>query len=93
MKNTIQHPTRGRLVCRVFDAPEFADRYTIAFKGWRSHGRMVYPYLASSERPFHPQGVGLYGESANFVTGRSLGKRIPFSALPLDVQKFVMQSI
>ena len=59
IKNTIN--SRGkRLVCRIYDtgyAGPF-DRYTIAFKGYRlAGGGMVYPYLASSDNPFHPQGL------------------------------------
>ena len=85
-----------RKVCRIFDTgPDGAvDRYTIAFKGWRypSHG-MVYPYLASNDVPFHPQGFGQHGESDQFLTGKHLGKRIRFDALPEQVQQFVLQNI
>jgi len=95
MKNTTLHPTRGRLVCRIFDAGErFVDRYTIAFKGCRIKGYgMNYPYLASGPTPFHPQGFGQHGESRLFLTGRQLGKRVSFESLPPDVQKFIMESI
>ena len=104
MKNTIQHPTRGRLVCKIWDnGGRSADRYTIVFRGkWIPHYGLTIPYLAASEAPFHPQGVGMYGElSQVHIKGdipfrgscKHLGKRIPFDALPPDVQKFVMQSI
>lgn len=95
IKNTIQHQTRGRLVCRIWDNQgETLDRYTIAFKGYyvERHG-MIYPYLASGENPFHPQGFGQHGESRQFLTGKYLGKRVAFETLPVDVQKFIMQSI
>ena len=93
IKNTIQHTTRGRLVCRIYDNEgETLDRYTIAFKGYRL-GRygMVYPYLASSNHPFHA--IGQHGESREYVTGKHLGKRVAFESVPLDVQRFILQSI
>lgn len=82
-------------VCRIFDGGDaFADRYTIAFKGYfvPGHG-MVYPYLASGPSPFHPMGFGQHCESKEFLTGRHLGKRVSFDSLPLGVQKFILQSI
>ena len=95
IKNTIMIEGK-RKVCRVYDAgPDGAfDRYTVAFKGYRVevYG-MVYPYLASSDNPFHPQGFGQHGESRDFLTGKHLGKRVRFEALPVDVQKFILQSI
>ena len=57
------------------------------------HYGMVYPYLAASEHPFHPQGFGQHGESKESLTGRHLGKRITFDECPPDVQKFILQSI
>ena len=95
INNTIM--VRGkRKVCRIFDmGPEGVfDRYTIAFKGYRVHGHgMVYPYLASSDYPFHPQGYGMHGESEEFITGKHLGKRVSFEALPADVQDFILDNI
>lgn len=85
-----------RKVCRIFDTgPDGpVDRYTIAFRGWRDHVvGMLYPYLSSSDSPFHPQGFGQHGESRWFLTGRHLGKRIRFEDLPEQVQRFVLQNI
>lgn len=84
-----------RKVCRVFDAGEsFADRYTIAFKGYRVKGYgMVYPYLASGNDPFHPQGFGQHGESREFLTGKHLGKRVEFESLPDQVKRFIFDNI
>jgi hypothetical protein len=98
MRNTIQHPTRGRLVCKIWDnGGETIDRYTIGFKMRAAGPGMRYwPYLAASENPFHPLGFGQYGEWARWYDakgGKHLGKRIPFEALPDAVQQFVMQSI
>ena len=97
IKNTIMVNGK-RKVCRIYDAGNSEnapiDRFTVAFKGYRHecYG-MVYPYLASSSCPFHPQGFGQYGESKVFMTGKHLGKRVAFEALPKDVQKFILQSI
>lgn len=96
VKNTITLPDGRRVVCRIFDAGDgeraSVDRFTIAFKGFRGwRGDMVYPYIAASSHPFHPQGFGQHGESRDFLTGRHLGKRIGFDALPPDVRRFVLQ--
>lgn len=97
IKNTIMIDGK-RKVCRIYDAGSSdnspVDRYTIAFKGYRAEGYgMVYPYLASSDHPFHPQGFGQHGESKFFLTGKHLGKRVDFEAMPADVKKFILQSI
>ena len=94
MRNTILVNGK-RKVCRIFDFGESSlDRYTIAFKGYRIDGiGMVYPYIAASDFPFHPQGFGQYGESREFLTGRHLGKRLSFDQVPVDVQKFILESI
>ena len=94
-----------RKVCRIFDTGLDGpfDRYTVAFKGYRvpraigpsapkGYG-MVYPYLASSDNPFHPQGFGQHGESKEFITGKQLGKRVRFDSLPADVQRFILDNI
>lgn len=90
--NTVMHKGK-RMVCRIFDAGITAtDRYTVAFKGYylANHG-MVYPYLASSERPLHPWGVGLHCESKTYLTGRHLGKRVRFEDCPPQVKQFIHQ--
>ena len=95
IKNTILVNGK-RKVCRVFDTgPDGTfDRYTVAFKGYRVQGYgMCYPYLASSENPFHPQGFGQHGESREFLTGKHLGKRVSFESLPEQVQEFILQNI
>lgn len=95
MKNTITVNGK-RKVCRIYDTglDGAFDRYTIAFKGYRVAGYgMVYPYLASSDNPFHPQGFGQHGESRVFLTGAHLGKRVSFDTLPEQVQQFILQNI
>ena len=95
MKNTILVNGK-RKVCRIFDigAKGSIDRYTVAFKGyWVSGFGMVYPYLASDDTPFHPQGFGQHGENPTFLTGRHLGKRVPSDVLPLQVQQFILENV
>lgn len=94
MKNTILVKGK-RKTCRIYDmGDKEIDRYTIAFKGYRDPiFGMTYPYLASSNRPFHPQGFGQHGESREFLTGRHLGKRVSFESLPDQVQQFILQNI
>ena len=94
IKNTITVNGK-RKVCRIFDnGGEMADRYTVAFRGYYIPGEgMIYPYLASSEKPFHPGGFGQHGESRHFLKGKHLGKRVRFEDIPVDVQKFITQSI
>lgn len=85
-----------RKTCRIYDSgPEGAvDRYTVAFRGYRVAGwGMCYPYLASGTCPFHAQGFGQHGESREFLSGRHLGRRVKFAALPQQVQQFILQNI
>ena len=86
-----------RKTCRIYDNGVTADQYTIAFRGYRDRpefgGRMIYPYLAAGPQPSHPQGFGQHGESAIFLTGKHLGKRVAFESLPSDVKKFILYNI
>lgn len=92
--NTVQVNGK-RKVCRIYDAGDsVADRYTIALKGYRlKDWGMVYPYLSASENPYHPQGFGQHGEAPHPMTGRHLGKRVSFEALPEPVQRFILMNI
>src|SRR6266404_5211679 len=81
------------------------DRYTVVYTG-NYRGRCGtefekcwYQHRCMSAFPFHPQGIGMSGESQDQIdinkwgfapaVGRKnhLGKRIPFSELPVDCQK------
>jgi len=86
---------------RCYDDPHTADRYTVVFtkkrvnKGCfpRPHHRGQFWYLGMSSMPFHPQGIGMHGESDELIdrpTYSHLGKRIKFENLPEDCQKFVV---
>ena len=87
---------------RIYDNNgESFDRYTAVFTGkYRENG--WFQYVAMSESPFYPQGFGQHGESRTQIDapqgwapaiGRKnhLGIRIPFSKLPIDCQKLVME--
>jgi len=71
-----------------------ADRYTIVFTGrYRHKTNGSFVHLGASAHPFHPQGVGMHGESRDQIDYPSyghLGKKIGFKDLPPDVQKFVV---
>ena len=89
--NTIKLADGRRVVCKIFDYGEDSfDRYTVVFRARRSLGALYYPYISSSTFPFHPQGLGLHGESWTSIEGPHLGKRITFEQCPPDVQKFIL---
>lgn len=93
IKNTILVNGK-RKICRIFDnGGETCDRFTVAFKAERIGGTLCYPYIAASENPFHPQGVGQHGEARGFLKGNHLGKRVRFDDVPSDVKKFILQNI
>ena len=74
-----------------------ADRFTIAISGLMSVEDEPYTYfLGASKNPYHPQGVGQHSnempvsEYESFRGGwQHLGKRVMFTDLPEEVQKFV----
>ncbi len=80
------------------------DRYTVCFTGGyrklfpesmrRHYGeREWFQYLAMSGSPFHPQGFGQHGESAQQIdrpTYGHLGRKIKFVDLPEDCRKLVI---
>jgi hypothetical protein len=63
------------------------DRYTVYFthpKDWGIIQPGLYPYVAMSGAPFHPQGFCQHGEG---FLGKHNGKRIKFENLPEDCQR------
>jgi hypothetical protein len=85
------------------DGGRTADRYTVVFTGpYRfKHTDGEFMSLAMSDRPFHPQGVGMHGFHTLQIDaphgwacaiGRSchLGKRIPYSQLPAECRQLVL---
>jgi hypothetical protein len=70
---------------------ETFDRYTIVYIKKRVDGQFLY--VGASEYPFDPQGFGQHGESfwpIDRPTYGHLGKKIPFTDLPPDVQRLVV---
>jgi hypothetical protein len=80
---------------------ESADRYTVVFTGRYPKYRRAFQYVGMSAHPFHPQGIGMHGDSFRQIDvnkwgfapaiGRKnhLGTRIPFQQLPPDCQRLV----
>lgn len=74
---------------RCYDSHGPGDRYTVVFT--RLAGTNC-PYLGMNAEPYHPQGIGMHGESPTMIdrpTSSHLGKRIKFELLPPDCQKLV----
>jgi hypothetical protein len=75
---------------------ETADRYTVVFTGHYTHKtNRSHWYVGMSAQPFHPQGIGMHGESNTQIDYPSyghLGKKITFDALPIDCQKCALQT-
>ena len=80
---------------------KIADRFTVVFTrrcdetvGPFGQIQRSYPYIGMSAHPWHPQGVGMHGETKDHPVDRPtaghLGKKIPFKALPIDCQQIVL---
>ena len=73
------------------------DRYTVVFTGSYTHntGRSSW-YVGMNAAPFHPQGIGMHGESQKGPIDRPsyghLGKKIKFNDLPEDCQRMVIDT-
>lgn len=71
-----------------------ADRYTVVLSGripGKIPGRTFY--LRMSENPYHPQGVGISGESFGPIDSprySHLGRKITFDQLPPRCQEMVL---
>jgi hypothetical protein len=67
------------------------DRYTVIFTNLKLG---VFPYLAMSGAPFHPQGFCQHGETRGKAADRPsyghLGSKIDFLDLPEDCRKVVL---
>lgn len=79
------------------------DRYTVVYTPWTCEdypvpGRsvLVFPNVAMSGAPFHPQGVGMHGETLHRrpTAGWGTGQRvIRFEDLPADCQQLVRNDL
>lgn len=78
---------------RIYDNKgETADRYTIVYtKPLKHHGRTYYAYYGASSRPFHPQGVGMYGELDKPYRKHKGEVEPSWASLPEDVKKLARQ--
>jgi len=82
-------------VLAIYDSPQYADRYTVFYTPWRSETRVGY--LAASENPFDPQGIGQHGEMS-IVEFRAVRKTwarkaATWSGLPEKVKQAVEQDL
>jgi hypothetical protein len=73
-----------------------ADRYTVVYTGnYSGKSKGWHDYVGMSGAPFHPQGIGMHGQTqyrpCDRPTYSHLGKKIKFQDLPEDCQKLVMQ--
>jgi hypothetical protein len=72
----------------IYDAPEYADRYTVYLKGRGSldvqDRKRVRMCLGMSGQPRHPQGICMHGTG---VVGRHNGRKIGLADLPIECQK------
>lgn len=93
-------PDREPRYVRCYDnGDKTQDRYTVVFTGRyakKVQGIPVFDYLGMSDAPFHPQGVGMHGET-NYIpvdrpTYKHLGKKIKFSDLPNDCKECAIQT-
>lgn len=83
---------------RIYDSPEYGDRYTIVFgRKAAAHGSLgpEFMYIAASENPTSPLGIYQHGFSKRHPCDRNggahLGKRIAFSDLPDTLQKLLRE--
>lgn len=82
---------------RCFDnGGKTADRYTIVAARQHSRTHMDartrnWYGFGASETPFHPQGVGMSCEVYMGNGTRHLGKKVPLSTLPHDVQRLARE--
>lgn len=83
-------------VADIFDDPRTADRYTVFYRELQQGSRGPWlVYRSMSAYPFHPQGIGMFGEmelwqlSAYRHENRRF--RVRWADLPPDVQRCVIQ--
>lgn len=87
-------------VLAIYDNPAFADRFTVIYAEpvtGSDYCNMWLGYRGMSEYPFHPQGVGMYGEmtapNAAAFRYRERHRAAKWSSLPPDVRRCVLQDL
>lgn len=78
---------------RVYDNPEYLDRYTVVFTGRYTHKTAgQYWNISMNSEPYH--GIGMRGTNDTQIdrpTYSHLGKKIRFEDLPEQCQKLVIE--
>lgn len=75
---------------RIYDNPNYRDRYTAVFIHKPCFKSKKFDCLGMSEHPFHPQGVG---QMTSGQDGEHLGRRITFQDLPQDCQRLLVRRV
>jgi hypothetical protein len=72
-----------------------ADRFTIVdTRPSVARGVRYYPYYGASEDPYHPQGVGMYGETEHRPYVKQAGETEPrWQNLPPNARKLALQMV
>lgn len=88
------------VLCILDNRGKTADRYTVVYADpvcGDTFGDMWFGYRGMSENPFHPQGVGMYGEMrAHDLAAyryRNAHRYATWSSLPDDVKRCVRQDL
>lgn len=89
-----------RGVLAIFDHPKMGDRYTVFYAEpvvSGTYAQTVIGYRAMSENPFHPQGIGIYGEMCAHDVARyrycAAHRACKWSDLPDRVKQCVRQDL
>ncbi len=81
-----------KVICYDYGFNKKNGRYTVYYLNYfyPVSGRKVYECRCMDSQPSHPLGFSLF---AHGERGRHNGKRIPFTALPIDCQKAVINDL
>ncbi len=90
METTSTIISKPKQVLRMYDAPDYIDRYTVILsrRAYPSYRLGTYSYIALNNSPTHPQGFSQWGEGA--MPGKHLGKKIAWGDLPQNVQEHIV---
>lgn len=85
-------------VLAIYDHPKCNDRYTVFYtKIVEFNGNSYIGYREMDENPYHPQGIGMYGEMNiyDFSDFRFRSKKFAakWSSLPENVKKLVKRDL
>lgn len=87
-------------ILAIYDHPKFDDRYTVFYAepvAGETYSDMWIGYRGMSENPFHPQGIGIYGEMRAYQCARyryaSRHRACKWSSLPEKVRQCVLNDL